>query len=183
MAQSATQDNRFAHVLLDQVDQSGLGDAQLVRGLKREMIAHCRAHNIPQKLIVPYTTRWGYGFLIVGPTPYGAHPNTITLLTTLGWIDCPLKLGAWGYREQSLNVKVNIPGGTTAGLGLVLDAIAADYPDGTPTRSMAKALAAVVRLVLDGRAQRRSLVDGRAIDETLAHHLNPHIRAWLGKEE
>ncbi|MFI6317360.1 hypothetical protein ACIBG8_07565 [Nonomuraea sp. NPDC050556] len=183
MAQSAAQGNRFAHVLLDQVDQSVLGDAQLVRGLKREMIAHCRAHHIPQKLIVPYTTRWGYGFLIAGPTPYGVHPNTITLLTTRGWVDCPLKLGAWGYKTQCLDVAVNIPGGTTAGLGLVLDAIATDYPEGTPTCSMAKALTEVVRLVLDSRAHRRSLVDGRAIDEALALHLNPHIRAWLGQED
>lgn len=182
MAQSATLSNRFSHVLLDHVDQSALGDAQLVRGLRREMIAHCREHRIPQKLIVPYTTRWGYGFLIAGPSPYGAHPNTITLLTTHGWIDCPLKLGAWGYKTQCLDVSVNIPGGTTNGLGLVLDAIATDYPDGTPTRSMAEALTAVVRLVLDGRAQRRSLVDGRAIDEALAQHLNPHIRAWLGED-
>ncbi|GAA0918885.1 hypothetical protein GCM10009560_16140 [Nonomuraea longicatena] len=183
MAAGAAAERGYSFVRLDHVDRSGLGDADLIHGLKRDMVDFCRVNRIPRKYITPYDARFGYGFLIVGPTTYNAPSNTITLMTSRGWMDFPLRLGAYGYHEQCLNVMVSGPGRTVSGLGLVIDAIAADYCEGTPTRSMADALTEVIRLVVHARNNHQSVIDGRAVDEALARHLNPHIRAWLGQED
>lgn len=86
----------YATIPMDYLD----GDTRaVVRGLRYEVVQVCRENGIVQHSITPYTSRWGYGFVIQGGSFYDR--NHVTLWTRSGWQRFRFKSGAAQYRTDA----------------------------------------------------------------------------------
>ncbi|WP_329431021.1 hypothetical protein OG339_48560 (plasmid) [Streptosporangium sp. NBC_01495] len=152
-------------VPMDYVD----GDTKdVLRGYHYELLAECRKHNIHRKSVTPYTSRFGYGFVIQNGEFHDT--NHVTLWTKSGYYQrFPLKAGAAQYRTLMHLTKYS----------RLMEAIEDDYPLGSLTAELAATLAQILQLWATAKDDRNNSLDLRPVDEIVAARLNPFAKAWL----
>lgn len=155
----------YSTISLDAVDLDG---DTVVCGTKKDLLKLCREHHIHRASITPYETRFSRGYVIQGSG--NRRTNTVCLLTTdMDWRHYRTKPPFTGYT----------PFTQLRDLGMLLDRLAEDYTEGSPTRALTEALTEVVRLWAAAAHAGRSHIDTRELDQALAVRLNPHLHAWL----
>lgn len=139
-----------------------------VHGTKKELLKLCQKHNFHRASITRYETQLGYGYVIQGSG--NRRNNTVCLLTTdMEWRHYRIKPPFRGYEPYT----------QIWDLAKLLERLAEDYTEGSPTRALTEALTEVCRLWLSAARRGRSHIDTRELDQALAVRLNPHIHAWL----
>lgn len=165
MAQQSAWWPTYQHINLTALELDG---DSVVAGTKKDLTDLCRELGIHRAAITPHASRWGRGYVIQGDGDRRA--NVIRLLKTdHTWADYRLTPPHAGYQPYT----------QIGDLSKLLDAVAADYNEGTPTKGLADALTGVVSLWLDASRAGRAHIDTAELDKTLAVHLNPLLRAWL----
>lgn len=153
----------YATIPLDYVD----GDtSEVVRGLRYELVKLCREKHIHQKAITPYTSRWGYGFVLQEGS--FADRNHVTLYTGDGWTRFPFKAGAARYRTLM----------DLGGYAELMEAIELDYPHGSLTAELTATLGQILQLWAGAKQSGKNTLDLRPVDEIVAARLNPFVEAW-----
>jgi hypothetical protein len=146
--------------------------SDVLRGYRHELLVTCREHNIHRKSVTPYTSRFGYGYVIQGASSW-TDKNTVTLWTRRGHFRrFTLKAGAAQYRTL-----MNLPD-----YGRLLASIERDYPPGSLTAELTATLAQILQLWAAAKDDGNNMLDLRVVDEIVAARLNHFVKAWLDKE-
>ncbi|MGW4639621.1 hypothetical protein ACWEN6_13890 [Sphaerisporangium sp. NPDC004334] len=142
----------------------------IVTGYRYELLAVCREHHIPRTYVTPYTSRFGYGFVIQGPGDRDV--NRVSLWTRDGFRMFQLRAGASTYRAlMKLDDYVTL-----------METIERDYPASSLTATLTATLAQLLQLWAAAKDDGHNVLDLGVVDEIVAARLNPFIRHWLHPE-
>lgn len=144
--------------------------SEVASGSKADMVELCRRRHIPQKMISKAEGRFGRVYVIL--VGYDRLLSTVTLLGEDGG---PVTLMLGPANEAYC------PRTPLYDVSIVLERIAEDYPDGTPTAAIAAALGDILEMWTRAR-HAGVLFNGRTLDQLIAARLAPHIASWLPTE-